>query len=67
LEVSELLNALEVKAYAGDSEITITGTKQIKNISYDAKAPVISNPKLEKSIDNGNNMGRGWFCSWRFR
>lgn len=53
LEVSELLNALEVKAYAGDSEITITGTKQIKNISYDAKAPVISNPKLEKSIDNG--------------
>ncbi len=53
LEVSELLNALEVKAYADDSEITITGTKQIKNILYDAKAPVISNPKLEKSTDNG--------------
>ncbi len=53
LETSELLNALEVKAYDGGSEVTITGTKQLKNILYDAKAPVISNPKLEKSTDNG--------------
>lgn len=53
LEVSELLNALEIKAYAGNSEIEITGKKQIMNISYDAKAPEISNPKLEKSTDNG--------------
>ena len=55
LEQTEVFTGMTVKAFDADqNEIDIKGNKTIQTILYDAKAPVISGLKLEKSDDNGN-------------